>query len=115
MKFLADESCDFIVVSALRKSGYDVISICEMSPSMADEEVIQLASKEKRVLLTEDKDFGQIFYASLGSGYTVILIRYPNSVRQKLPADVINLIGLHGKSIVGCFVVVQPGRIRFAK
>jgi predicted nuclease of predicted toxin-antitoxin system len=63
MKFLADESCDFVVVRALRKEGYDVLAVCEMAPSMADMDVIQLAGKGKRVLITEDKDFGQIFYS----------------------------------------------------
>ena len=115
MKFLADESCDFIVVRALREIGYDVLSVSEMSPSMRDEDVIQLAGKERRILLTEDKDFGQLFYASIGRAYTVILIRYPTSVRQQLPFDMINLIQLHRKKILGCFVVIQPGRVRFSK
>ena len=41
MKFLVDESCDFVVVRALRQEGYDVLSVCEMAPSMADMDVIQ--------------------------------------------------------------------------
>jgi predicted nuclease of predicted toxin-antitoxin system len=115
MKFLVDESCDFVVVRALRQEGHDVLSVCEMAPSIADMDVIQLAGKEKRILITEDKDFGQIFYSFTGKEHTVILIRYPNNIRKKLATDVVSLIKLHSKKIAGCFVVVQPGRIRFSR
>jgi predicted nuclease of predicted toxin-antitoxin system len=115
MKFLADESCDFVVVCALRQAGYDVLAVCEMAPAMADLDVIKLAGKGKRVLITEDKDFGQIFYSFTGKEHTVILVRYPNDIRKKLAMDVISLIKSYGKRIVGCFVVVQQGRIRFSR
>ena len=115
MKFLADESCDFVVVRALREEGYDVVAVCEKTPSMVDEDVIKLAGKEKRILITEDKDFGQIFYAFTDKKYTVILIRYPNNIRKKLAQDMVSLIKSHGKKIDGCFVVAQPGRIRFSR
>ena len=114
MKFLADESCDFVVVRGLRQAGCDVLAVCELAPSIADMEVIQLAGKEKRVLITEDKDFGQIFYSFTGKEHTVILIRYPNNIRKQLAPDVISLIKSYSKKISGCFVVVQPGRIRFS-
>ena len=115
MKFLADESCDFLVVRALRQPGYDVLAICEMAPSMADMDVIQMAGKGKRVLITEDKDFGQIFYSFVEKEHTVILIRYPNNIRKNLPADIVSLIKSYSKKIEGCFVVVQPGRVRFSR
>ncbi len=116
MKFLADESCDFVVVRALRQEGYDVLAVCELAPSMADVDVMHLAGKGKRILITEDKDFGQIFYSgAAGKEHTVILIRYPNNIRKKLSEDIVSLLKSHGKRIGGCFVVVQPGRIRFSK
>lgn len=59
MRFLADESCDFAIVRALRAEGFDVLAISELSPRASDETVIDLAVRENRVLLTEDKDFGQ--------------------------------------------------------
>jgi len=63
MRFLADEGCDFCVVRALRKAGHDVKAIAEMSPGIPDEEVAMLSAGEMRILLTEDKDFGQMVYA----------------------------------------------------
>ena len=63
MRFLADESCDFAVVRALREAGHDVAAVRELSLGVADDVVINLAVRENRILLTEDKDFGQLVYA----------------------------------------------------
>lgn len=63
MRFLADESCDFAVVTALRNAGHDITAIAESSPGVEDEVVLALARSEARVLLTEDKDFGLLAYA----------------------------------------------------
>ena len=52
MRFLADESCDFAVVRALRSVGHEVSAIVEISPGAADEAVLALAHSEARVLLT---------------------------------------------------------------
>ena len=57
--FLADESCDFPVIRALRQIGYSVKAIAEISPSLPDENVLELAVAENRLLITEDKDFGE--------------------------------------------------------
>jgi predicted nuclease of predicted toxin-antitoxin system len=64
MRFLADESCDFTIVRALRAAGHDVMAVAEVSQRAPDPAVIGLAVNENRVLLTEDKDFGQLVYAS---------------------------------------------------
>ena len=115
MKFLADESCDFSVVRILRHAGYEVLAVSEISPSAEDLEVIQLALQEKRILLTEDKDFGQLVYAHGQKIHAVVFIRYPGAARKKLARDILRLTKLHGQKLIGCFVVVEPGRIRFSR
>jgi predicted nuclease of predicted toxin-antitoxin system len=74
MQFLADESCDYSVVRALQAAGHDVKEVREISPGAADEKVIDIAINESLVLLTEDKDFGQLFFASVSVSPGVILI-----------------------------------------
>ena len=59
MRFLADESCDFGIVRALRAAGHDVKAVAEAALGAADAVVLELAARERRVLLTEDKDFGR--------------------------------------------------------
>ena len=62
MKFLADECCDASLVSALRIDGHDVSYVLEVSPGATDDEVLDWALSEHRVLLTEDKDFGELVH-----------------------------------------------------
>ena len=52
IRFLADESCDFTVVKALRASGYDVVSVAESFASASDLQVLKISVEEKRLLLT---------------------------------------------------------------
>ncbi len=115
MKFLADESCDFAVVRVLCELGYDVTSVSEISPSIDDVEVIKLAVKDGRILLTEDKDFGQLVHAYGHKTGGVVLLRYPATARKQLVEDVRRLVKAHGKKLAGCFVIAQPGRIRFSR
>ena len=57
MRFLADESCDFSIVRALRAAGHDVVAVREVTLGADDDVVLELAVREGRVLLTKDNDF----------------------------------------------------------
>ena len=74
MRFLADESCDFAVVRALHATGHDVLAVAEIAPRADDAHVIRLAVSQQRVLLTEDKDFGQLVFAHGTRAHGVVLL-----------------------------------------
>ncbi|HWB62971.1 MAG TPA: DUF5615 family PIN-like protein [Chitinophagales bacterium] len=61
MKFLADEGVDRSIVDCLRKSGYDVYYVIDEERSREDDVLLHLATTEKRILITRDKDFGNWF------------------------------------------------------
>jgi predicted nuclease of predicted toxin-antitoxin system len=114
VRFLADESCDFRVVKALRASGQDVAAILEESRGAPDEEVFARARHEQRILLTEDKDFGQLAIAAgLGREEGILLMRCPENARADLPAAITELVGAVGERLFGAVVVWTPKRIRF--
>jgi len=115
MRFPADESCDFTVVRALRSSGHDVLLVSETAPRAEDYEVISLSVRESRILLTEDKDFGQLVYAHGQEAIGVIFLRFPPYTRTQIAKDVIKMVKKEGEKLVGSFVVVQPGRIRISR
>ncbi len=115
MRFLADESCDFRVVRALRAAGHDVTAVIEATPGADDTVVIDIALREQRIFLTEDPDFGQLVYAAGRPTAGVILLRFPTAARTSLPAFVANVVAEHGEKLSGRFVVLQPGRIRFSQ
>jgi len=112
MRFLADESCDYALVRALRADGHDVLAVSELSPRAKDSIVINLAIDENRILLTEDSDFGQLVFAHGLKKVSVIFMRYPASARMQQTKDIVDFIKKHGEKITGCFVVAQPGRTR---
>jgi len=114
MRFLADESCDFAVVRALRTAGFDVLSISESTPRAEDSEVIGLALREERIVLTEDKDFGRLVYSHGQETLGVIFLRFPTSARRQISKDVVNLVKQQGEKLARSFITVQPGRIRIS-
>lgn len=114
LRFLADESCDFAAVRALRAEGFDVISVAEASSGANDEWVIEFALRERRILLTEDKDFGQLVFAAGRKSVGVVLIRFPARARSAVGARMLELVREHVDRLVGSFVVLQPKRIRIS-
>ena len=114
LRFLADESCDFSVVRALRAIGYEVLAVGEVTTRSIDSELIEQAYREKRILLTEDKDFGWLVFVSHAETVGVILIRFPGNTRNQLAIVITKLVQERGDEIVNSFVVVQPGQIRIS-
>ena len=115
MRFLADESCDFAVVRALRASGHEVSAIAEINAGAEDDAVLALARAEARVLLTEDKDFGLLAFANRHDTAGVVLIRFPSNVRSALGQAVVDVVTELGQRLRGAFVVVEPGRARVTR
>jgi predicted nuclease of predicted toxin-antitoxin system len=115
LRFLADESCDFAVVRALRAVGYDVLAVSEVTTRSDGRLLIEQAGREQRVLLTEDKDFGWLVFISHVASPGVILIRFPGNARQTLARAVVQAVQEQGEKLIGAFVVIQPGYIRIGR
>jgi predicted nuclease of predicted toxin-antitoxin system len=112
MLFLADESCDFAVVRALRDEGHDVLAVAEAARGAKDPEVVRLARDEGRVLLTEDKDFGWYVYVAGEREVGVVLIRFPSGSRRVLGSAVLEAVRSADDRLLRSFTVIEPGRVR---
>jgi predicted nuclease of predicted toxin-antitoxin system len=112
MHFLADESCDFAMVRALRVAEHEVLAVADIAPRTLDPNVIDLAVADNRILLTEDKDFGQLVYSNGAPSAGVILLRYAFKARLHIAKTRVELVKQRGDQLAGAFVVVQPGRVR---
>ena len=115
MRFMADESCDFAVVRALREAGHDVLYISETDPGAEDDAVVARAHAEGRVVLTEDRDFGRLVFAASRPATGVVYLRFPAPARETIGKAVVALVGEKGEALGGSFVTLQPGRARISR
>ena len=99
MNFVADESCAMPVIRALRQAGHDVVAIAEVARGASDVQVLQRASEGKRVLITEDRDFGELVYARRHSSAGVILVRFDGRVRQAKAATVVEAVSKQQRQV----------------
>lgn len=110
MKLLVDENVSRTIVEVLKNCGYDLLWIREYCRGMADEEIVRLSMSEDRVILTFDKDFGELIYRVRMQPPGVILARISNN--QICTKSLLNLLKKHGDKLRGYFTVLREHRIR---
>lgn len=110
-KILADEDVDCRIIKKLRDRGFVVISVLEECPGISDEDVLELAWKEKALLLTEDNDFGELIFAHKEKNNGVIFLRYDCKEIQDVSASLINVLS-HKDSLYEKFIVITVNKIR---
>jgi len=115
MNILADECVDFPVIKSLREKGYDVLSISEDYPGIDDDKVIQIANKKNRIILTVDKDFGEINYRLRKINKGVVLYRLSGLTNKQKSEYIINLFDSFHKDLINSFTVVNHNNIRIKK
>ena len=112
MNLVADEGVDRPVVERLRQDGHDVVYVAELAPSVADEEVLHQANTLSAVLLTADKDFGELVFRQGLVHSGVVLLRLAglaNATKAEIVAEVCRN---RAAELLGAFSVVAPGQVR---
>jgi len=100
MKFVADTNITQTVIANLRSSGHDVLDIKRYNPKISDIEIIQIAIKEKRIILTHDKDFEvYVTYPKYRAG--VILIRLKKQNAHNFWQKLNEIINTNSEEILG--------------
>lgn len=115
MRFLADENVDKPIVEYLRKDGHGVIYLIEVEQSISDDEVIQRANQESVMLLTADKDFGELVFRQGRLSYGVVLIRMAGLSPQRKAEVVAMAVQEHADELAQNFAVITPGAVRIRK
>lgn len=113
MNFIADESVDKQIVETLRNEGHEILYIAEVDPSISDDDVFDRANNSKALLLTADKDFGEIVFRD-GRLFSkgVILIRLAGLSAQRKSDLVRSAIESEGSKMNTAFSVITPGSVR---
>lgn len=112
MKFLADENVEWPIVLHLRDRGFDLMCIKEILAGGSDDEILKLADREKRILLTNDLDFGRLVLQQKKDFPGLILMRFFQESSSKKIEVLDHLLKLHGNKLAGHFTVVSEARIR---
>ena len=112
MRFLADENIPRDLIAALRDGGNDVVSAKESFRAAPDRELLAFAGAEQRVIVTQDKDFGELaFRHRLPASSGVVLFRLEGKPRDEAVAHMLRV--LTGRSDwAGRFAVVTGRSIR---
>ena len=113
MRLLADECCDAGLVRALRAAGYDVQSIAEDAPGVSDDAVLAQAERDQRVLLTEDKDFGELAFFRARRAFGIVLVRIAPEYRSIKSQRVLHALTQYVDRLAGGYLVVQKDKTRF--
>ena len=113
MILLADESVDRKVVSRLRQDGHEVLYVAELEPGITDDTVLERANERSALLLTADKDFGElVFREGRLTTNGVVLLRLAGLSSERKAELVVAAFEEHGAEFQNSFSVIGPGRIR---
>ena len=112
MNFLADEGVDRQIVSRLREAGHFVNYVAELEPGMSDDILLSQANQDNAVLLTADKDFGELVFRLRRHSYGIVLIRLPGLSPDKKGEIVLNTINKHSLELIDAFSVITYTGIR---
>jgi predicted nuclease of predicted toxin-antitoxin system len=115
MTFLADEGVDRQIVERLRRDGYEVSYAAEMSPGIADEIVLSESRNSTSVLITADKDFGELVFRQRLASTGVLLIRLLGLSAAAKASLVSAAIRERAWELPGAFAVLTPGSIRIRR
>jgi predicted nuclease of predicted toxin-antitoxin system len=110
VRWLVDECVAAPLVASLRASGFDVFYIAESAAGLSDEDVIEVALRDRRLLLTEDKDFGDLVFRRGRAVPGVVLMRIENKELKKIRLTA--AIERYGEGLFGRYMVIEEGRFR---
>lgn len=112
MRFVADESVTMDIIHALRVQGHEILAICEHASSASDEHVLAIALERREVLLSEDKDFGELVFNRQLPHAGVVLFRLDGMSLQDKVARAVMVIGSRAQQLEGAFTVIDPRKER---
>ncbi len=112
MRFLVDENVSRLVIERLRDGGHDVASIAETRSGAPDQEVLSAADAADRILITEDRDFGEMVIRQRLGVHGIMLLELDRLSNAMEAATVAEFVSTHADALLGNLVVIEPGRIR---
>ncbi len=112
LKLLADENIPARAIELLRAAGYDLLSIRESAPGVPDEEVLRLAVAQDRILVTFDRDYGElVFRIGQEAPQSIFYLRFDPTSASAV-SDVVLALLADPSAVAGSMVIVSSQGIR---
>ncbi|MCF6148268.1 MAG: DUF5615 family PIN-like protein [Candidatus Kuenenia sp.] len=115
LKFLVDVGVGKKVEKWLLNQGYDTVNVRDIDPHLSDKEILRTAVSEKRMVITMDKDFGELTYNSGLMHGGVLLLRLEDAKSDEKLKIVENILIKHANKLPNKFCVYKDGRLRIRK
>jgi predicted nuclease of predicted toxin-antitoxin system len=115
VRFLADEGVDRPIVDRLRSEGHEVEAIAELDPGLPDTAVLELARRPGFLLLTSDKDFGELVFRQRRLTGGVVLLRLAGLAPERKAEVVSACIAEHGHEMPSAFAVLTARSLRIRR
>ncbi len=115
LKFLVDMGVGKGIEKYLRNEGYDTKSVRDINPRMEDEEIIHMAVSENRMVITMDKDFGELIYHFSMRHRGVLLLRLEDATGPEKLRVVKDIMENYLSQITDSFCVFQNNKFRIRK
>ena len=115
MNFVADENIDTEIIDHLGNAGYEIFSISEEFPGVPDEDVIKITNKHNAILLTADKDFGELVFRKGEVIKGVVLVRIFGVSQQEKTQMILNASNSHAGDFDERFTVISKKKIRIKR
>jgi predicted nuclease of predicted toxin-antitoxin system len=112
VRWVADECVDADLVQQLRSADHDVLYVMEVARRATDAEVTELAASENRLLLTADKDFGDLIFRLAWRVPGLVLLRTDFAQRTLNWQRLDRAIAKFGNGLFGYYTVVESARFR---
>jgi predicted nuclease of predicted toxin-antitoxin system len=112
LRFLANENIPLLVVKSLAAEGFDIVSATTVCQGAPDWKVLDLATREGRIVLTFDKDYGYlVFREKRPSPAGVLLLRFPPRSVEYIHERLARILS-GNLPLTGHFTVASERRIR---
>ncbi|GEP90021.1 putative nuclease of putative toxin-antitoxin system [Chitinophaga terrae (ex Kim and Jung 2007)] len=99
----------------MREVGFEIFSIAEQSHGISDELVLEIAHENGSLLITQDKDFGDLVYR-LGKAHEGVILLRSEGLTPYQKADLcLILVTQHTNELPGAFTVVYKDYVKIRK
>lgn len=107
-----DENVDFYWVELLRKSGFETLYIAEVHAGISDLQVVNIAKRNKGLLITEDKDFGELVFSHGIQQLSIVLLRYDQPQYDQIKGSLLNVINTYYQKPGSWFITITKRKVR---